>query len=135
MDFKQQAANAIIWIDGLLSGKHKQAKKKLGDSEGGFCCWGLGCFLTGVEYDSERGWSNGLDNDVGWGEFSGRIVGGAESLLNAYNLADANDNEDKTFPQIGHALKTYPEEAFLPEVASLIREHYSSVGELSVPAE
>lgn len=138
MDFKEQAANAIKWIDALLSGKYKQAKFQLGDPKSGFCCWGLGCHLMKINFNPHNGWNENFGGVIGWKdgvsgvtEAQGNIVG----LLHDNNLSTVNDVRDKTFPQIGHALKTYPEEAFRPEVAALIREHYSSVGELSAPAE
>lgn len=40
--------NAINWIEALLSGEYPKGQGVLGDAETGYCCWGLGCFIVGI---------------------------------------------------------------------------------------
>lgn len=50
------------WVDALRSGKYKQARGKLKNRAGGFCCLGVLCDIVGVKPEWVSTYKSGLHN-------------------------------------------------------------------------
>jgi hypothetical protein len=119
---EEQIKDAIIWIDGLATTKEKQGKGKLGNQEEGFCCIGFGCFILGIDYDSDDINSSTFAKSVGLRVCTGQLHG--MRYYNNSHLTDINDHTNAGFKRIAKFLKKYPESVFVEEVAEGIKEHY-----------
>ena len=118
-----QAVNAIAWIKALLSGKYKQTKQVLGSKKEGFCCWGLGCYITKTDYNPLESWNFELYENIGFNSKLGFLG----TPLNGFSdLADVNDATDTTFKEIGQHLITNAETEFIPDVAAAIKKHFNT---------
>lgn len=42
------------WLKALKSGKYKKGKDRLKDAEGGFCCLGVACAMTGMSHFGDK---------------------------------------------------------------------------------
>lgn len=101
MKQEQQAVNAITWLEALLSGKYKQGKSKMGNEVIGFCCWGLGCKVVGVESSFSQLWNDDFYNHVGFWEQNGHLKA---EFYGKSNLAEINDNTKAGFKRIAKFL-------------------------------
>lgn len=119
---QKQIDNAIKWLEALLSGKYKQTKGKLGNLKKGFCCWGLGCYLTHIPYNHEDSWNYEFGYKIGWWQPDG--LGGAISNKN-FGLAIMNDGLGWSFQDIAKYLIQNPIN-FLPHVAEAIKKHFAN---------
>lgn len=119
---QEQIDNAIKWLEALLSGKYKQTTEKLGDLKQGFCCWGLGCHIVGVDFDPTAGWNYQLGNKIGWWSSTGT---GALFTGNYLGLASLNDNYNWTFETIGKYLIDNPTN-FKSHVAEAITKYFAN---------
>lgn len=116
--------NAIAWLEALISGKYKQGKDALGDEKGGFCCWGLGCFITKTPYESYHSWNGNLASKIGFITDKGK----GELLTEFYgrgNLIEINDETTAGFKRIGKFLIKTADLHFKPIVAKAIKEHFN----------
>lgn len=131
--YKEQAVNAIQWIDALPN--YKQApfgrRGKLGDIKRGFCCLGVGCYELGVNYNPASGLDFEFSGMVGLRDASGILMrdgyGGYNLFYGQHSLARINDLTNAGFKRIAKLLKTKPQLLFKPEVAKLIEQHYQEV--------
>lgn len=115
--------NAINWLEALLIGKYPQGKNNLGDDKIGYCCWGLGCKIVGLEYEPLDGWNLTLHEKIGFTSSTGDLV----SSLKGFNmLHDANDN-GVSFEDIARHLVLHADEQFEPEVAVAVKEHFKDI--------
>ena len=119
---EQQSENAIKWIDDLLVTTAKQGECQLGDENIGFCCLGRGCYVLGIDYDSERGSSRKFRDSVGLAHKDG-----SPTMLNFSTLIHMNDIQKLTFAQIADHLIQNADAYFLDGVWQLIQEHYQGV--------
>jgi len=108
--FKQQALNAIEWLDYLTITELKQARHDLGDKENGFCCIGVGCYMHDV------------DTSVFDAYDKFNMLMGAE---NDDCLVTYNDSDMLSFKKISKKVIDCPGKIFTPQVAKKIRKHYS----------
>ena len=122
MTTKTQTENAIKWIEALLSGKYKQGKDHLGNEEIGFCCWGLGCFITGKKYKHSNGWNSYFYKHIGFNDKNGEII---PSLYGYNNLAMVNDHTPAGFKRIGKYLIKHAKTNFNEIVAEGITKHFN----------
>ena len=126
MKAQEQAKNAIRWIDTLPS--YKQARKgsrgMLGDENIGFSCLGAGCEELGIKHWSESIYSRGFGVATGLRNLMG-LFEGSNSYYGEYSLSGVSDYTNAGFKRISKLLKTHPDWMFKPEVAKLIKEHYS----------
>lgn len=123
---KEQAANAIRWIDTLPS--YKQApwgkRSELGRKEDGFCCLGAGCDSLGVNYSYNGNFNAYFSFIVGLTTIGG-VFKDDNSFYGECSLDGVNDETKAGFKRIAKLLKTKPHWMFTPEVAALIKEHYA----------
>lgn len=127
---KEQTKQAIKWIDELLITKEKQGRMKLGNSEEGFCCLGLGCVITETLYDPNQGVSIPFAAKVGLATTEGYTMNGnyiisPNSDVGYFSIANANDN-GMSFEEIGHFIKNNPETVFVSGVAQELKQHYGN---------
>ena len=115
--------NAQEWVNDLRSGKFKQAKGRLGNGRGGYCCLGVACLtyqrVTGEKIGDRRlKWrrGGGLDGALseirewlGLFDSEGEYVG-YEGKMKA--LASDND-EGKAFTEIADIIESEPEGLFV----------------------
>lgn len=121
MKAKQQAKNAIEWIDGLAETNAKQGVAQLGDEELGFCCLGYGCKVLGVEYERVAGSSYAFQRSVGLRDADGTPLDSDNFIA----LIILNDEDGYTFEEISKVLKDDPWQYFDDEVAKVIEKHYA----------
>lgn len=129
MNNRNKASKAVAWIDGLSTTNEKQAKGRLGNSEVGYCCLGLGCEVLGVDYDMTRGFSTEFNDVVGLNSQYGRYIltngeRAREGTKGKEELIFLNDHRNFTFKQIAERLKTHPRRYFHEAVGKLIAKHY-----------
>lgn len=118
---RKQSENAIKWIEALLSGKYKQGTHFLGDKEKGFCCWGLGCYISKMNYNSNSGWNMDFYNQVGFWDRNGEL----KKLFYGYSRLDQiNDITHAGFKRIGKMLIQTADLHFNFEVAKEIKNHF-----------
>lgn len=120
----EKSENAIKWIEGLKSGKYKQAKYKLGDLDTGMCCWGLGCHLTNFDYIPEHTWNWVLYEKIGYKYNGGTFKSNGECPYT--DLVDLNDVGGYNFEEIGNLLIKYAHLNFDVEVACDINNHFNN---------
>ncbi len=121
----EQITNALRWLEALYSGEYKQLRGDLGKPETGMCCWGVMCYVTGTEYDPNRGWADASGPVVGRLDMHGHII---SPTVDGYNaLWELNDKLAWTFPQIADYLVKHAETNFIPEVAAAIKAKYENV--------
>lgn len=122
----EQITNAIKWLEALKSGKYKQGISRLGDKEQGFCCWGLGCYIVGVEYDPYDTWEFTLGEKIGFLNHIGAIKPHYLSDTGRfYSLAPMNDELKLSFDKIADYLIEHAKTNFIPEVAEAIQKHFN----------
>lgn len=120
--------NAITWIDTLFKTDKPQAHKRMGDTQSGFCCLGLGCWRLGIAYYSDdissRKFSRavGLDNSLG-----APTIYHDESVGSIKSLVSLNDEAQYNFSQIARRLVNHPDWYFKPNIAEGIKKHYENV--------
>ena len=126
MNAQEQAKNAIRWIDTLPS--YKQApmgrRGRLGLKTIGFCCLGAGCKELSIDYDPYGSYSRDFRLSVGLRHSNGSFADD-NIYYGEARLDDINDNTNAGFKRISKLMKTHPDWMFNPEVAQLIKEHYS----------
>lgn len=123
---KEQQENAIKWLEALLSGKYEQGKNCLGDEDTGYCCWGLGCKIVGIDFSPSDGWDDNLYQYIGYKNEGGYIDPIVKKGSHKYvSLALLNDNASWTFFQIADYLIEHCETNFIPEVAEAIKQHFN----------
>lgn len=122
MKTKTQIENAIKWIEALLSGEYKQGKYKLGNPKKGFCCWGLGCYIVGREFQGSDVWDNEFYNDIGLNHHEAQIT---PKFYKHDSLVTVNDETIAGFKRIGKYLIKHASTNFNPEVAKGIEKHFN----------
>lgn len=120
MHIEEQAKNAIIWIDDLLTTKDRQGTGLLGDSEIGYCCLGKGATVLGITHLLDDDYSLDLMLSTGLRTIGGFFVDSCDPS----SLTEANDDYGWSFSKIGAFMRDNPHEMFVPEVADLIAKHY-----------
>lgn len=126
---EQKIKNAILWLTALKSGDYKQQIGRLGDVADGFCCWGLGCFLMKLSFDSSDNWSNDLYLYLG---FEDRVPTIHPPIVGFNNLADFNDVLKLSFKDIAEHLIIYAKHNFILDVADGIVQHFANDSGLDV---
>jgi hypothetical protein len=119
-----RSANAILWIEKLLTAKAdgiKQGQGKLGNSEDGFCCLGYGCEISKIDYNHGYTCSYAFKEKVGLLSVEGRT---ANHNIN-FMLVELNDEQRWGFARIANRLKKYPHLYFIPKVAQSIKGHFA----------
>jgi hypothetical protein len=128
MNAKEQAANAIKWIDNLPS--RKQAlwgdRCKMGDAHDGFCCLGAGCDILGIPFQKYQSGSRDLSVSVGLMDNGGLFMSGGSEFYGANSLTELNDETKAGFKRIQRLLQTHPHWVFNQGVADIVSAHYSS---------
>lgn len=81
----EQRAWRRKWSKALRSGKYKQGKGRLKDSEGRFCCLGVACDLA-----DPKGWCEGWDAEVVFGR-NGYSLSDRERTLFGVSSEDEGD--------------------------------------------
>lgn len=122
---KQQSKQAVKWIKALLSGKYKQGKEILGNAETGFCCWGLGCYITNKPYNPQGAWDFAFAETVGFKSREGQLKG--TLLYEKDNLATVNDETSAGFKRIGKFLVKHADENFAPYIAKTIKRVFKLI--------
>lgn len=125
---KEQAKNAIKWIDNLRY--YKKTVGALTRNVNGvqkYCCLGVACKVNGLKYNDNMGYNVELDSALGFKYSSafevdkfinGRIVTG---LTNANDYSYA---KDKGFKNMTKVIKDNIDELFVPEVAKILKKYY-----------
>lgn len=119
ISISDKAANAIIWINELLTTKDKQGVGSLGSDDIGYCCLGIGCKVLNIKIDPMDESSFNLKERVGLHTEDGE---GATDLDRVDPLVDLNDIKKYTFLEIGTILKQNPGAYFAAEVAKKINK-------------
>ena len=106
------------WVAALRSGKYKQGKPgQLKDSEGNYCCLGVLCEISGLEYQGSNGTL----------PYSVQIFSGLKSSNGRFdyslNLADLNDNHFNGF----YCPVTIKERYTFEEIADIIEVEYKNL--------
>lgn len=113
---------AVQWVEALRSGKFKQGRSRLQDSEGNYCCLGVLCEIAPPEVPKERDPSGRLRGTLldaqrpvmDWaslngdgGDFSKSLsipkdcaCGDPKCVQSLSSLVALNDNAKMTFEQI-----------------------------------
>jgi hypothetical protein len=111
----QQAEHRLIWVGALRSGNYKQAKGKLRNKLGGFCCLGVACEISGLGRWDEDGryiTTGGSDSQElpapvrNWLGLSDK-VGGWDDTKEHSCLAQKNDR-GSTFKTIANIIESEP---------------------------
>lgn len=123
---KQQQENATKWIEALLSNEYIQTTRVLGNLKDGFCCWGLGCFVTQIPYKSWDSWDSVLAKATGYLWENGAItpsyiIEGKE----IEHLSTLNDETGATFKDIALYLIKNANTNFEDHVAESIKKHFA----------
>lgn len=125
---QEQANNAIRWIDTLPSYKQTEmaSRMSLGGELIGYCCLGAGVcelFDTKDPYTIKDPYAE-FKALVGLVTTMGDFKDG-HRYLQWDNLVSVNDRTQAGFKLISKLLRTHPDWMFKPEVAELIKQHYS----------
>ena len=123
---KQKAKNAIKWIEALLSGNYTQNREgELGSPSKGFCCWGLGCFIVDMPFNSWETWEDDLVKYTGFLDENGRInppyIYNKEEIV---HISTLNDKTTADFKDIANYLIEHCETNFEDYVAEEIKNHF-----------
>jgi hypothetical protein len=118
---KEKTKNAITWIDGLLETQEKQGYGMLGNSKGGFCCLGYGCYKLGIDYFDERESDQRLVELTGLHDMYGTIISGYNNFV---NLVELNDEAEYSFKEIANIIKENLRDVFTEDVAVELEKHY-----------
>jgi len=124
---EEKVSRSIKWIDTLCtSTEYKQGKNSLGSIENGFCCLGLGCYVTGIDFHYTFGDSYEFKLSTGLYNAGGKLKKGTfgEVYKNAKSLLALNDKLGLQFSEIGWLIKANLERLFEKDVALKLREHY-----------
>ncbi len=121
----QKAANAIRWINPLPDGKQAPMgkRRRLGDTDNGFCCLGYGCHVLGVDFIGSDALSAELVNLTGLLSAGGTFKEGRK-FYKLSGLADINDMTNAGFKRIARLMRTKPHWMFDADVADLIQAYY-----------
>lgn len=111
----EQAQNAVIWIDELLTTEKKQGNGTLGSELFGFCCLGVGCTILNIPFSSNSASSPELKVETGMREYSDT------SDKYEVRLSWLNDTEEYSFKKIGKIMQDNLKVYFKPEVAERIK--------------
>lgn len=101
-------ANREKWLRALETTTEKQGRGRLGTSERGFCCLGLGCVALGLEYNSNQTSSGALRSAVGLRTIDGKPSNNSGLVALIY----VNDNLREDFPTIAKRLRENMAEYF-----------------------
>lgn len=90
------------WIKALRSGKYKQTRGRLHNQNGGgYCCLGVLCEVTGLEYDKD---GLLLDQEIvnfaGMRSDCGKYQEGSTLKGNSFSLSVLNDSRKWSFKKI-----------------------------------
>ena len=118
---EQKAENVIKWINALWSGEYKQTTLRLGDGRG-YCCLGLGCKLTGVDFSPMDSLAYGITKTTGLLTENGELKNGSDRVERYTSLAALNDDEGYKFDQIADVIWKYKDDLFEPKVAKALSE-------------
>jgi hypothetical protein len=119
-----KSANAILWIEKLLTAKEdgiKQCRGRLGNFKDGFCCLGYGCKISKIDYSHKGIDSESFKKKVGLLNVEGRTANDNIDFM----LIRLNDEKRWGFARIANRLKKYPHLYFTPKVAQAIKEHFA----------
>lgn len=120
---RQQANNAIQWIEVLRTNTYKHGKGCLGDDKYGFCCLGVVCKILGIIFHCYNKTSNEVCRLTGLIHPNGAFVN-EKNYRGASSLTVINDTMNSPFTKIARLMRTSPEWMFTPKVADLIKQHY-----------
>lgn len=120
---EEQKINAIRWLNALLSGDYKQDQGRLGNSENGFCCWGVGCIVTNISFEPDTTWDKTLYEYIGFNTMLGTVH---PKISNYGSLDSFNDDLKLSFKEIAAYLIKYSNSNFSPEISVHIDEYYEN---------
>ena len=120
---KTRSDNAIKWIEELYTTQEKQGRFSLGDSYGGFCCLGLGCYILDIDYHTYSSVNKDFTIEVGLLNDAGIPLDYDSNKMDS--LVNLNDNERKSFKEIGVILKSNPHRYFKKDVAKNIKNYFN----------
>lgn len=124
MNNKERTANAITWIERLLVTRFKQGRDELGNKESGFCCLGLGCYISKIDYNDWQGTNLQFQDHVGLEAEDGLYITPAKTPIYGRGLAALND-AGQSFKAIAQDIIAEPHRYFKPKVASGIKQHFA----------
>lgn len=118
---KQQAANAMKWIDTLAFKNYKQGQGVLGNKKVGYCCWGVGCKVMKLDYEPHEEWDGRLYDLIG----IPKDFDFSSETKNDYfhdHFMSLNDELQWKFPRIAAFILIHAHKIFDPTVAKIVRK-------------
>lgn len=130
---KQQAANAIKWLDNLRY--YKKTTAQLGrydyvDNTTKYCCLGVACKVMKLKFDLFQSYDERLKNLLGFSEDKALFKSGGKEINGSWvgGIMSTNDQSfkfDRGFKNMTRVIKENFDDLFVPEVAEILKKHYN----------